>query len=49
MLSCTMRADFQRFWLSVLAGFVSGDENASPKIPHGAYSFPFAGKLEKRT
>jgi hypothetical protein len=28
------------FWLSALAKFVSGDENASSKTPHGAYSFP---------
>jgi hypothetical protein len=40
MLSYTMRLGFQRFWLSALAKFVTGDENASPKIPHGAYSFP---------
>ncbi len=33
-----MRASLQRFWLSALAKFVTGDENASPKIPHGAYS-----------
>jgi len=25
-----------------LEKFLSGDENASPKIPHGAYSFPLA-------
>jgi hypothetical protein len=41
MLSYTMRAGFQRFWLSALAKFVAGDENASSKTPHGAYSFPF--------
>ena len=29
MLSYTMRAGFQRFWLSALAKFLSGDENAS--------------------
>jgi hypothetical protein len=40
MLSYTMRAGFQRFLLYVLAKFVTGDENASLKIPHGAYSFP---------
>jgi hypothetical protein len=45
MLSYTMRAGFQRFWLSALAKFVTADENASSKIPHGAYSFPFGGKL----
>jgi hypothetical protein len=45
--ACTIRAGFQRFWLSALAKFVTGDpsgagqvENASPKTPHGAYSFP---------
>jgi hypothetical protein len=26
--------------LSALAKFLTGDENASLKIPHGAYSFP---------
>jgi hypothetical protein len=41
MLSYTMRAGFQRFWLSALAKFVTGGENTSPKTPHGAYSFPF--------
>jgi hypothetical protein len=40
MLSYTMRTGFQRFWLSALAKFVTGDENASSKTPHGAYSFP---------
>jgi hypothetical protein len=35
-----MRVGFQRFWLSALAKLVTGDENASPKTPHGAYSFP---------
>jgi hypothetical protein len=42
MLSYTMRAGFQHFWWSALAKFVTGDENASSKIPHGAYSFPLA-------
>jgi hypothetical protein len=37
-----MRAGFQRFWLSALAKFVTWDENASLKTPHGAYSFPLA-------
>ena len=32
-----MRAGFQRFWLSALAKFLLGDENASSKIPHGEY------------
>ena len=40
MLSYTMRAGFQRLRWLALAKFVSGDENASSKIPHGAYSFP---------
>jgi hypothetical protein len=35
-----MRAGFQRFWWLALAKFVTGDENASSKTPHGAYSFP---------
>jgi hypothetical protein len=30
MLLYTMRAGLQRFWLSALAGIVTGDENASP-------------------
>jgi hypothetical protein len=48
MLSYTMRAGLQRFWLSALAKFVSGDENASLKIPHGAYSFPLYAMLKKK-
>jgi hypothetical protein len=48
MLSCTMRAGLQRFWLSALAGFVTGDENASSKTPHGAYSFPLCRMQEER-
>jgi len=40
MLSYTMRADFQRIWLSALAKSVTGDKNASLKTPHGAYSCP---------
>jgi hypothetical protein len=44
-----MRAGFQRFWLSFLAKFVTGDENASLKTPHGAYSFPFAYKRKKKS
>jgi hypothetical protein len=43
--SAGWRADLQRFRWSVLAKFVSGDENASPKNPHGAYSFPLATRL----
>jgi hypothetical protein len=54
-----MRAGFQRFWLSALAKFVTGDpsgagqvlseaehgENASLKIPHGAYVCRLATRL----
>jgi hypothetical protein len=51
MLSYTMRAGFQRIWLSALAKFVSWDENASLKTPHGAYSFPLGrnGYLKNKT
>jgi hypothetical protein len=48
MLSYTMRAGFQRFWWSCLAKFVTGDENASLKTPHGAYSFPLAAIAKGR-
>ena len=48
MLSYAMRAGFQRLRWSALAKFVMGDENASPKTPHGAYSFPLAASIMKQ-
>lgn len=43
-----MRAGFRCLRRSALAKFVSGDKNASPKTPHGAYSFPLWAIKMKR-